>query len=80
VTEKGTKNQDFNVKTMKGFKEVSPEYKAISRKEVFREFWASARSQKRIFFLLLFFVVLQGGGSRREHLAGQNRPGPFLRE
>lgn len=61
MTEKGTKNQDINVKTMKGFKEVSPEYKAISRKEVFREFWASARSQKRIFLLLLFFVVLQGG-------------------
>lgn len=61
MTEKGIKNQDVNVKIMKGLKEVPPEYKAISRKEVFREFWASARSQKLIFLLLLFFVVLQGG-------------------
>ncbi len=62
----GKSNQKFKVRLIKEFKEVSPEYQAISRKEVFREFWANARLQKRIFAFLLFSVLLQGlviGGS-----------------
>ena len=61
MTNKKIINKGFNVRLMKGFKEITPEYEAIPPQDVFREFWKNARSQKKIFALLLLFVVLEGG-------------------
>jgi ABC-type multidrug transport system fused ATPase/permease subunit len=48
-------------KLIKGFKEITPEYYSIPRKEVFREFWEIARLQKSLLSLLIFLMLLQGG-------------------
>ena len=48
-------------KLIKGFKEISPEYHLVPRKEVFREFWEIARLQKSLLSLLIFLMLLQGG-------------------
>lgn len=49
------------VKLIKGIKTISPEYQEILPREVFSEFWATARLQKRFLLLMLIFMLLQGG-------------------
>lgn len=53
-------------KRVKGYKTITPEYRAISAKEVFKAFWSAARFQKRSLILMIAFMVVQGaivGGS-----------------
>lgn len=50
-----------DIKLMKAYKTIPPEYKKIAARQVFKEFWSIARPYKQSLIFMVFFMVIQAG-------------------